>query len=238
MSVTSDYLKLAEQMIRDGKGTVEELNEIREGYHDFVKREDFEKLDALMRLRLGFGINMDPELSPPNFDFVEFYRKPVVALNAKVVVETGTGAGRSCDNFVEAVKKTGGWVYSVDNYPDHISVEIVKERHLSQGNPVTFIIGDSIEVGKNWDRGPIDVLYLDSGHEYDFVVAELEAWGKYNPRIILVHDTLEADAGEQGTPVRPMVIQAPYWACKLYAEKHNRAFTHVGCCFTGLGIII
>lgn len=238
MSLTEEYRRLEILMVQDGVGTKEEIDGIKVGYHDFATRADFAIVNRVMKARLGVEMNLEPEKTPGAYQFIEFYTKIPEAINAQVVVETGTGAGGSCDAFVSAMQVTGGRLYSVDNYPDHISIEICKERHLSQGHPVTFIIGDSIESAKRWTRGPIDVLYLDSGHTFGFVKDELEAWGRHHPKIILVHDTLEGDAGTQGTPVLPTTVQSPYWCCKLYARKHDRVFVNVGCCFTGLGVII
>jgi len=234
VTLTDEYRKLTTRMIEEGVGSEEELEAIKHGYHDFATREDFKLINKALKAKFRVEMPLDREV----YHFFDFFEEIPKALNAKIIVETGTGAGGSCDRLVSAAKETGGWVYSVDNYPDHISVEQTKERHLSQEHPVTFIIGDSIETGLKWDKGDIDVLYLDSGHGFEFVSKELEVWGQYSPRIILVHDTLEADAGTQGTPVMPLTIQGPYWACKLYSERHGRSFVHVGCCFTGLGAIL
>lgn len=156
-----------------------------------------------------------------------------VLLKAKIVIELGTGPGNSTEMFIKAVKLTGGKVYSWDINSEW-SQKFMNRRSLS-GDPadslpsnyhkyITFNVGDSIEAGRKWDKGNIDVLYCDSNHGYRHVLTELEIWGKYNPKIIFIHDT--------GGPGTKMVLGHPFRAGKEYAEKTGRIFfnllTHHG----------
>lgn len=152
-----------------------------------------------------------------------------VFLNAKTVVELGTGQGSSGDMFVKAMKITGGRVYSIDINPNSIGRERLKDAER-----ITLIIGDSIEVGKRWDKGDIDVLYCDSDHSYARVIGELETWGRFHPKIIFIHDTNGPPPARQYRKDQPHA--PPFIAAKEYAEKMGRTFINL-LTPEGLGVI-
>lgn len=156
----------------------------------------------------------------------KIYRDFVKLLDAKVVVELGTGWGHSTAAFTSALKNTGGMLYSVDLDFEELSyknimyasfqsrTEITRIAH--KNNPyVEFIKGDSVEVGKKWDKGDIDILLCDTDHTYKTVSAELETWDVYNPMIIFVHDTYH-NGGRT----------APCKAAEDFAKRHKRLFVN------------
>ena len=158
------------------------------------------------------------------------YTVTTMALKAKLVVELGTGTGNSSNAFLAGLKVTGGMLYSVDLYPQRPDVKPTIER-LKGEKRVTFIKGDSVKVGKEWDKEGIDILLCDSNHGKRHVLKELEAWGKFNPKIIFIHDTLTPDKN----------YGSPYFAGKEYAEKHGKVFMHLDTCpegSPGLGVIV
>lgn len=110
-----------------------------------------------------------------------------VAINAKIIVEMGTGdgayGGGSTHVFLEAVKITDGVLYSVDKRP----CKEVRER-FSKENKVTFILSDSVEFGRQWKGGNIDILLCDSDHSRSHVFNELKTWEKFNPKVVFIHD--------------------------------------------------
>jgi len=147
-----------------------------------------------------------------------------LAVKAKVVVELGTGVGYSTDAFLTALRLTDGILYSVDiNLGEPIKGTI---ERLKGETRVVFILGDSREVGKNWDKGNIDLLLCDSDHHPLHVLAELEIWGKFNPKLILIHDTLNSD-GQWGHL---------YKIVKEYTESKGRIFYNLDIPY-GLGVI-
>lgn len=156
-----------------------------------------------------------------------------VLLKAKIVIELGTGPGTSLEMFIKALSLTGGRVYTWDIDPKWS--ETFKARRRVSGEPadslpdnyekyVTFNVGDSREAGLKWDKGNIDVLYCDSNHGYLHVLSELEIWGRFNPKIIFIHDT--------GGPGTKMILGHPLRAGMEYAEKTGKIFfnllTHHG----------
>jgi len=51
---------------------------------------------------------------------------------------------------------------------------------------VEVITADSRRAGKTWDQ-PIDLLWIDGGHSYEFVKSDLDKFGPHAARIAL-HD--------------------------------------------------
>lgn len=192
-----------------------------EGYHLQVKREDMEIVKRVLE-SLAIEVKI-PEKA--DFSLVDIFSVITKALNAKLVVELGTGMGFSCSAFISALKETGGILYSVDINPEAADVKPTIQKYSGTDAPVIFIQGDSVTVGRAWIKGDIDVLYCDSDHTYGHVLTELETWARYHPKIILVHDTL----------VRGGEINEPYKAIKEYAEREGKPFVNLT--FTeGLGI--
>lgn len=146
-----------------------------------------------------------------------------MALKAKKVVELGTGQGYSGGCFAIALRLTGGKLYSVDINAKNDVYEILKDYK----DIIEYIVDDSIKAGEKWDKGDIDILFCDSDHSYGRVIGELETWGRFNPKIIFIHDTLNV-AKE---------IVDPYRAGTDYAEKHGKTFFNFPVPY-GLGVII
>lgn len=146
-----------------------------------------------------------------------FYTALAFALNAKVIVELGTGSGMSAQAFLNALRYTGGVLYSVDLYPEEHTVKETRSRFKDE-KQIVFITGDSIEVGKTWDKGKVDIVLCDSDHAKDRVLGELEVWNQYQPKIFLIHDILY----QSPTPH----LAPPYEACVEFAQKHNRKFIY------------
>lgn len=179
-----------------------------------------------------------------DFSLADILYMVTKALNAKIVVELGTGTGVSCRGFISALKETDGILYSIDialskSYPKHYVcmdeptrnvVRKTVEKLSKLGNPVVFISEDSIQAGKDWNKGDIDILYCDSEHTYEHVLNELETWSKHNPRIVLIDDTL--NVGEKAG-----WINKPYKAAQDFARKNRKKFVNLNF-LRGTGIII
>lgn len=113
----------------------------------------------------------------------------VVGMNAGVVVELG--AGQSTYALTVAVKETGGNIWSVDKlinahlrgFPEGLNLLELESRYH-------FVEGDDIEVGMSWNM-PIDFLFIDTSHQYDHTLEELNLWAKHvrTEGKIAMHDT-------------------------------------------------
>lgn len=117
------------------------------------------------------------------------------------IVEIGSYHGKSAVNLAHAVTKKGNraTVYCVDTWRNE---NIEQARNLDvfdrftantarHSGVIVPLRGRSEEVGARWDKGPIDVLFIDGDHSYAGVVRDVEAWMPHlRPGgIALFHDT-------------------------------------------------
>lgn len=158
---------------------------------------------------------------------VQALMSAALVLRAKTVVELGTGTGVSADAFLAVLRVTNGLLYSVELYPENEDVKKTLDR-LKDEPRFIFISSDSVEAGRSWNRGPIDVLYVDSNHSYEHVLEELMVWGALNPKVIFVHDILNPD--NERAP--------PYFACEEYAKRTGKVFVSMEHFPCGLGVFL
>jgi predicted O-methyltransferase YrrM len=112
-----------------------------------------------------------------------------------VVVNIGVGAGTSALAMLEARPDLAPTTYSIDiRDDDNPYGGLLNERnafaeHMPGILPVQ-IKGDSSEVGRLWDKGPIDLLFIDADHTTEGVTKDIEAWYSHvTPGgIIIFHD--------------------------------------------------
>ncbi len=100
-------------------------------------------------------------------------------INAKRIVEIGVCDGFSTRNFVEVCKKTDG---------ELISIDIENCSRVTDWDKWLFIQADSTRVQL---FKTIDVLFIDSSHEYKETVTELRNFAPLVRKggLVLMHDT-------------------------------------------------
>ena len=148
------------------------------------------------------------------------------------VLELGSRTGNSTLAFLSGAVAARGHVTSVDIAP------LNDQMRMWAAIPEwTFIHGDDMDPQVQ-DRLPaeVDILFIDTSHEYLHTVKELEA---YVPRVVpggmvLLHDTLFlfARPGEKWDGTPPPVGQA----VEDYCTATGRKWTHIPEGY-GLGII-
>lgn len=133
------------------------------------------------------------------------------SIKAKTIVEIG--CGQSTFVLTAIAKKINAEFYSIDLN------ELGVERGFPNMKPILdkescyhSLQGDSRDIGKTWNK-PIDFLFIDSSHEYEQTVQELDLWIPFVKKngVICMHDT------------------NPRWegvnrALKEFLEKHNQEY--------------
>ena len=146
-----------------------------------------------------------------------------ILVNPNIVVELGTGFGLATEMFSDVLEILGsGVVYTVDKYPDNPQVVKAKER-FSNRNNIIFITGDSVEIGKNWNK-KVDILYVDSDHRYEHVLNELRVWGPKS-KIIFIHDIFKFNPSN---PDEHGKTHEPYYAMVDYCNEVGRKYYIIG----------
>ena len=87
------------------------------------------------------------------------------------VVELGTWTGNSAFAWLSE----GAKLYSIDTNQDNSGMLVEDARRYGWTERLVCIKADSIEYAKEWNE-PIDLLYVDTDHEYLQVRREVEAW--------------------------------------------------------------
>ena len=103
-------------------------------------------------------------------------------MKAQTILELGTRGGKSLRIWVEVAKKTGGHVWSMDK-DDH-------DPDLGNENRpyYTFVYAD--DMVHKWYK-PIDILYIDSSHEYQHTKDEMTKYWQFVscPGLMIVADS-------------------------------------------------
>jgi predicted O-methyltransferase YrrM len=124
------------------------------------------------------------------------------------VLELGTRRGESTRAFLAAAELTGGHVWSVDIDQPQVPVEEWEASGLW-----TLTVDDDLTVvfpiGTDFD-----VLFIDTSHEYEHTLQELERWSHLvQPGgVILMHDTeWEPPAVQLPGPTGPVAVALDDW---------------------------
>lgn len=135
---------------------------------------------------------------PGFLDTEEAYLLYRLASQAQSIVEIGTYYGRTTYILGCGAKVSGGHVTTIDAYEAHTIGEMIVTADIPKGvsrmlkdyglsKYVTAIIANGGSVAKSWDM-PIDLLFIDGGHDYKSVKADFNAWKKHVTGAIAFHD--------------------------------------------------
>ncbi len=111
----------------------------------------------------------------------------VVASDAKLVFEVGTGVLNSTRAFLHGLEKTGGKIISCD------PAKLWKDFAHPQ---FQFIQKTSNEVAKTW-QGQIDILFIDGDHGYEQVLFDYRTFAPFVKKdgLIIFHDVRHPPLG-------------------------------------------
>jgi len=123
--------------------------------------------------------------------YVSTLYEQAVKTKAKTIMELGVMIGQSTRALLRAAIENNGHLYSIEL--GNVTLPLVGEAMKLGGMDTTFwtpIQGDDLEVAKTWTI-PIDLLLIDTSHEYENTVKELEAYSKLvvSQGIIIMHDS-------------------------------------------------
>lgn len=135
----------------------------------------------------------------------------VLHLDAQRVVELGVREGVSTLAFLAALERTGGHLWSVD---------IVDDHQVGDHPQWTFIHGNDLSTDV-WAQTPVevDLLFIDTSHDYDHTLLELNAYGgKVRAGgLIFCHDT-QLEFPSEVTPQPPFPVAR---ALDEYCAAHH-----------------
>ena len=121
----------------------------------------------------------------------------VRSLHAARVVEVGCYEGRTSVVLAMAVQQTGGRLDCVDPWDEPVNGDWVAHqwlRHMSQhrvDDVARVHCEKSAEYAQRYD-GTADLVFIDGGHQYATVRADIEAWYPRS-RMVCGHDWHLAD---------------------------------------------
>jgi predicted O-methyltransferase YrrM len=101
---------------------------------------------------------------------------------AKICVELGSNRGCSAIAMARLIRKWGGKLTCVDTWsqsqPGYVDLADFVANVAAAGvtETVDAIRRTTLEAAADWDRGPIDALYVDAGHTKEECLADLKAW--------------------------------------------------------------
>lgn len=160
---------------------------------------------------------------------LEFLHETAAAYDAPVIVELGVRAGYSTSALLAAAHRKAGMLWSVDIGDIYVPPAWHDDERWR------FRRGDDLDpqVQRLLPKG-IDVLFIDTSHDYSHTLAELRT---YAPRIwrdgvILLHDT-HWDTGntELVTPTGPVACAIIDYCDETGLEWEDRPGSY------GLGVI-
>ncbi len=115
-----------------------------------------------------------------------------------VIMELGTRTGQSTICFLRGIETVGGELWSTDINPAQVPA------HWYDLDFWNFLQADDLSPeADNWLPDTADILFIDTSHEYEHTLAELEI---YTPRvnpggIVFAHDTqFEPPGHDLGKP--------------------------------------
>jgi|SRR3989304_4930243 len=128
-----------------------------------------------------------------------------------VIIEIGSWKGKSTIRLAKGSKLGKRCkIYAIDPHvgsPQHTKIvgkvwtfdqfkKNIKEAEVE--DIVVPIVATSEEAAKRWSGKPIELLWIDGNHDYEFVKQDIFLWKKYliNGGIIALHDTLKGGAKE------------------------------------------
>jgi hypothetical protein len=156
--------------------------EFKGNYHEYLMGRSIDKIDATETGLPGWTTNNE----------LAVLRS--LASRSKSVVEVGSWKGRSTKILLEACK---GTVFAVDHWLGSKGSVITTAadgafnafmENVGTYDNLVVLKGESSTVAKNFEGGKVDMVFIDAGHEYEEIMADIKAWNPLCKKIICGHD--------------------------------------------------
>lgn len=148
----------------------------------------------------------------------------VINLDAKKVIELGTGGGWSTEAFLLGLEITNGHLWTIDIRPCEATIERLK----NYGFDFTFWQGDSLNFIKTWDKGKVEIVYIDTSHTFEQTLKELNAYAPLvkDEGAILLHDILTHNTYQDSyycvyKAVNEWLKSNPEWQLYIYYTPYG-----------------
>ena len=105
------------------------------------------------------------------------------------VIEIGTYEGNSLVALLRGLAHhEEAHIWSID-LSDRVEADDLVRRAGLSADRYTRIVRDSAGVAAEWDRGPVDLVYVDGDHSQEGVESDIEVWGPHvKPGGLMVFD--------------------------------------------------
>lgn len=126
-------------------------------------------------------------------------RQAVIDLNAKSVIELGTG--ESTKYLLKGLYRTGGKMVSID----------IEPMTFNNGRVKIITLDDlEYEIEKeNFIDIPCDMLFIDTSHTYKHTLAELRRYAPFVKKRIYLHDVNVHEEVERA--IKEFIKESPEW---------------------------
>lgn len=151
------------------------------------------------------------------------YQELIVRHRPELIIETGTYKGGSA-LFIASI-------CDLINHGQVITIDIHSDPDRPVHPRIAYLCGNStdahiIEIVRQQARGRATMVILDSCHERDHVLAELEA---YAPLVTMGQYLIVEDTNLNGRPVRPDFGPGPAEAVREFLTRHPEFVVDPGC---------
>jgi len=187
------WIELGGEIWIEPKLTLEHIGEMkfRGNLHEYFLSRQVKNMD---NVESGIkGWTTDNELSILSY----------LASKSKDVVEIGSWKGRSTKVLLESCK---GTVYAVDHWngteTDNsnlaaFGLNVYEEfiKNVGHYSNLKVLRGDSIKMANQFNGQKADMIFIDAGHTYEEIKADIEAWLPKCSKIICGHDYTDGYPG-------------------------------------------
>jgi predicted O-methyltransferase YrrM len=112
-------------------------------------------------------------------------------------------------HLVDPFVDRSGWALRPGARANPVATRLALRRANRRGGPtLRWHLAASQDVGRAWDGGPVDLLFVDGDHSPDGCRQDFELWHGHIARdgLIAFHDARASQAGGSGSPGPTMVV--------------------------------